>query len=149
MSSKTRLNPLHVAINEEVRRFIANAILFNLKVADEVNLNGTDMQCLNLLELQGSATPGELARWALLTSGGITVVLDRLEKAGYVRRESNPADRRSSIVRPVPAKMGRLYARYQSKAEGLMELLGQYKDAELELIRDFFRRANSKNAETK
>ena len=64
MSSPKNLK-LMESLNREVRRFIANAILFNLKVAGEVGLNGTDMQCLNLLELQGSATPGELARWAI------------------------------------------------------------------------------------
>ena len=39
---------------------LAGAILFNQKVADELGLNATDLQCLNLLELQGSLTPGEL-----------------------------------------------------------------------------------------
>jgi DNA-binding MarR family transcriptional regulator len=130
----------------EVRRFIAGAILFNLKVADQVGLNGTDMQCLNLLELQGSATPGELARFAMLTTGGITVVLDRLEKAGYVRREPNPQDRRSSIVRPVAsAKTRKLHALYQSKGEALRQVLSSYDEQELNLILDFFRRTNSES----
>jgi len=135
------------SLNREVRRFIANAILFNLKVAGEVGLNGTDMQCLNLLELQGSATPGELARWAYLTTGGVTVLLDRLEKAGYICREPNPQDRRSSIVRPVPAKFHKLYALYRTKGEALIELLSAYKEDELKLILDFFNRVNRKSAE--
>jgi MarR family transcriptional regulator, organic hydroperoxide resistance regulator len=100
------------------------------------------MQCLNLLELQGSATPGEFARWAFLTTGGVTVVLDRLEKAGYIRREPNPQDRRSSIVRPVPAKFRKLHALYQSKGAALMQVLSHYSDGELKLIQDFFHRAN-------
>ena len=130
------------SLTAEVRRFIAGAILFNLKVADQVGLNGTDMQCLNLLELQGSATPGELARWAFLSTGGVTVVLDRMEKAGYVRREPNPHDRRSSIVRPVPAKARKLHALYQSRGRALARALSTYSERELKLILDFFRRAN-------
>jgi DNA-binding MarR family transcriptional regulator len=137
------------SLNQEVRRFIAGAILFNLKVADEVGLNGTDMQCLNLLELQGSATPGDFARWAFLTTGGVTVVLDRLEKAGYLRREPNPQDRRSSIVRPVPAKFRKLYTHYRSKGEALMRVLSAYNEDELKLILDFFSRVNGGSVEAK
>jgi DNA-binding MarR family transcriptional regulator len=133
-------------LNREVRRFIAGAILFNLKVADEVGLNGTDMQCLNLLELQGSATPGEFARWAFLTTGGVTVALDRLEKAGYIQREPNPDDRRSSIVRPLPAKFRKLHALYQAKGQALMGALSAYDESELKLILDFFSRVNSGSA---
>src|SRR5215813_4819855 len=89
MSSPSR-SELMEALTKEVRQFIAGAILFNLKVAEDLGRNATDLQCLNLLEIQGSATPGELAKWSRLTTGGITVVLDRLEKAGYIRREPNP-----------------------------------------------------------
>jgi DNA-binding MarR family transcriptional regulator len=130
-------------LNREVRRFIAGAILFNLKVAAEVGLNGTDMQCLNLLELQGRATPGEFARWAFLTTGGVTVVLDRLEKAGYIRRQPNPHDRRSSIIRPVPSKFRKLRPHYQAKGRALMEVLSAYNEQELSLILDFFTRTNN------
>ncbi len=137
------------SLNREVRRFIAGAILFNLKVADEVGLNGTDMQCLNLLELQGSATPGEFARWAFLTTGGVTVVLDRLEKAGYLRREPNPQDRRSSLVRPVMVKFRKLHTLYRSKGRALMQVLSAYNERDLSLILDFFNRVNSGRVEKK
>jgi len=131
------------SLTAEVRRFIAGAILFNLKIADEAGLNGTDIQCLNLLELQGSATPGELSRWAFLSTGGVTVVLDRMEKAGYIRRDPNPHDRRSSIIRPVTAKMRTLHALYRSKGEALARAVSTYDEDELRLVLDFFRRANS------
>lgn len=147
MSSAKSL-PVGESLTREVRRFIAGAILFNLKVADEEGLNGTDIQCLNLLELQGSATPGELARWAFLTTGGVTVVLDRLEKAGYIRRQPNPHDRRGSIIRPVPAAARKLHALYQSKGQGLAQALSAYNEGELKLILDFFNRANSSRPET-
>ncbi|HUA60289.1 MAG TPA: MarR family transcriptional regulator, partial [Verrucomicrobiae bacterium] len=71
----------------EVRKFIAGAILFNEKVAALAGLNSTDLQFMNLLELGVARTPGDLARWSGLTTGGVTVALDRLEKGGYIRRE--------------------------------------------------------------
>jgi len=145
--SSAKTQELMQSLNGEVRRFIAAAILFNLKVADEVGLNGTDMQCLNLLQLQGSATPGEFARWAYLTTGGVTVVLDRLEKAGYIRREPNPHDRRSTIIRPVMSKFRKCQKYYQSKGEALAQALSAYSEDELKLIQDFFHRVNGQSVE--
>src|SRR5580698_5169113 len=102
----------HKSLVIEIRKFIASAIFFNQKVAERFHLNLTDTQCLNLLELSGSATPGQLATRTGLTTGGVTVVLDRLEKAGFVKREPNPNDRRSLIVRTLPGNMTRLHAAY-------------------------------------
>jgi DNA-binding MarR family transcriptional regulator len=130
------------ALGREVRTFIANALLFNQKIAAQVGLNGTDMQCLHLLALQGSATPGELARRCGLTTGGITVVLDRLEDAGYIRRIPNPSDRRSWIIRPVAARIRQLETIYRSKSQLLFNLLASYDEDELRLILGFFEKAN-------
>ena len=128
----------------EVRRFIAGAILFNQTVAEQLGMNATDMQCLHLLVLNGGAMkPGELGRCCGLSSGGVTVVLDRLEKAGYIRREANPLDRRSVIVRPQPEPMRKLEAIYRSKGEGLARVMARYDAQQLQLLLDFFKSANA------
>lgn len=146
MSSPTRPDLLQ-DLELEVRKLIAGTILFNEKIAARVGLNSTDLQCLHLLELQSSATPGEIARWAGLTTGGVTVVLDRLESAGYIRREPNPADRRSTIIRPVAARLKKLHAMYQAQGEGLARVLAAYPDAHLRLILDFLKEVNAAGAE--
>lgn len=43
-------------------------------------------------------TPTELARRKMMTSGGMTAALDRLERRGLIERVPNPADRRGSLV---------------------------------------------------
>jgi MarR family transcriptional regulator, organic hydroperoxide resistance regulator len=126
----------------EVRRFITAVILFNQRVAEEVGLNATDMQALHLIQLSGEATPGELGRRSGLSSGGVTVVLDRLEKAGYVQRTPNPGDRRSLIVRPVAARLRKLEAIYRSKSGLLRKALSEYDPDQLGLLLDFFRKTN-------
>jgi len=148
MSSRKRAELLQT-VGVEVRRFIAGAILFNLKVAEDIGINATDIQCLHVLELQGSATPTELAGWSRLTTGGITVVLDRLEGAGYIRREPNPKDRRSIIIRPVMPALAKIHAMYRSKGEGLAKVLSRYTENELQLILDFFVRTNAGGGEPK
>ncbi len=60
------------------------------------------MQMLHMLQLYGPSTPSQLGAWTRLSSGGVTVALDRLEKGGYLRRERNPADRRSLLIALIP-----------------------------------------------
>lgn len=66
------------------------------------------MQTLHMLQLYGPSTPSRLAEWTGLSSGGVTVALDRLERAGYIKRERNPADRRSLLATIVPGRLRKL-----------------------------------------
>jgi DNA-binding MarR family transcriptional regulator len=134
---------LHAELVAQIRRFIAGAILFNQKTADRVGLHLTDMQCINLLELLGAVTPGKLAESTGLTSGGVTVMLDRLEKAGFVKRERNPDDRRSVLVRVNPAKLRKINALYAGINQRLGAFLAQTPEAELRSVLSFFARVNA------
>lgn len=145
--STRRTAARHHSLVIEIRKFIAGAIFFNQKVADRFQLNLTDSQCLNVLEMAGSATPGQLAAQTGLTTGGITVVLDRLEKAGFVKREPNPEDRRSLIIRPVPENLARIQAMYGDIHKGLGRLFAGYSDKELDTILGFFQKTNSMHPE--
>jgi DNA-binding MarR family transcriptional regulator len=46
----------------------------------------------------GRLTPSDLARSQMMTSGGMTAAIDRLERKGLVTRVPNPNDRRGSLV---------------------------------------------------
>jgi DNA-binding MarR family transcriptional regulator len=127
----------------EVRRFIAGAVVFNQQLADTLGINATDYQVLNLLDLRGQAKPGDLARLTGLTTGGVTLVLDRLEKAGFARRERNPNDRRSLLIRPVPAKMRTILRLYKPVIAGMQRIASVYNDRELSTVLDFFARSNA------
>lgn len=148
MSSSGR-GELRESLFLEVRTFIAGVILSNQAVADEVGLNLTDLQCLHLLELQGEAMPGEFAKWARLSTGGVTVALDRLEGKGYLKREPNPNDRRSTIVRPIPAGLRKLHAIYRERAQTLQQILSTYSEPELRVLKDFFVRTNGSRGKFK
>lgn len=142
MSNRTRTQ-LNEQLIGQMRRFIAAAILTNQQIADQVGLNVTDQQTLNLLELDGPTTPGQLARRTGLTTGGVTVVLDRLEAAGYVARRPNPEDRRSVIVRVVPARLKPLQKHYRRITKQLDALFASYDRNELEIVLDFFTKSGA------
>ena len=69
---------------------------------DPLGLNEGDYGVLSPLRRAGAPyelTPTELARHRVMTSGGMTAAIDRLERKGLVGRVPNPADRRGSLVR--------------------------------------------------
>jgi len=101
------------------------------------------MQCINLLDLLGPVTPGKLADCTGLTTGGVTVMLDRLQTAGFVKREPNPHDRRSVLVRVNPRKLQMINALYAGINEQLDALLSETPEAELQLVANFFSRMNA------
>jgi MarR family transcriptional regulator, organic hydroperoxide resistance regulator len=122
----------------EIRKFIAGAIFFNAQAAEKVGLGLTDMQMIHMLLLHGPSTPGHLAAWTGLSSGGVTVALDRLEKAGYVRREPHPDDRRSLLVMPIPARLRRLAGMYERVESETRRLLATLPERDLEAVVRFF-----------
>jgi DNA-binding MarR family transcriptional regulator len=122
----------------EIRKFIAAAIFFNTQTAEKVGLGLTDMQLLHMLQLYGPSTPSRLAVWTGLSSGGVTVALDRLEKGGYIRREPNPADRRSLLVRLVTARLRKFAGLYEGVESETRRLLATLPESDLEAVVRFF-----------
>jgi len=126
------------SLNWAVRQFIAGCSFSSLAVANRLGLLPTDLQLLNFLELYGAATPGSLARYTGLSSGGITVALDRLERAKAIRRRANPADRRSWLVSIRPPQARRIAATYASAQRRFHAALAQFTKPELKIILNFF-----------
>jgi DNA-binding MarR family transcriptional regulator len=141
--STAQRSRLHVEINHQIRRSIAGGILFNQRVADRFGFRLTDMQCLNILDLLGPVTPGTLAHHTGLTTGGVTVMLDRLEKAGLIQRLPNPSDRRSLLVRVNPRKLKKMNAVYAGMSRHLEAVLAETSDSDLHAVANFLARMNA------
>jgi DNA-binding MarR family transcriptional regulator len=138
----TRRRALRESLVRETRHFLAEAILFNQQLADRLGINPIDYQVLNLLDLFGPATPGDLAQLTGLSSGGMTVVIDRLEHGHYIERVRNPRDRRSVIVRFATGPKRRLAALYKPVLALMDTVLAAYDLEQLGVINDFFMRSN-------
>src|ERR1044072_5937210 len=67
---------------------------FDNLAADRLGVNRTDLHCLNAIENAGGLTAGELAAEVGLTSGAVTGVVDRLERAGFAPPAPHSAYRR-------------------------------------------------------
>jgi DNA-binding MarR family transcriptional regulator len=122
----------------EIRKFIAASIFFNSQAAEKVGLSLTDSQMIHTLQLYGPSTPTRLAAATGLSSGGVTVALDRLEKGGYIRREPNPADRRSLLIHIIPTRLLKLKGIYENVEAETRRCLSTLPKGDLAAVIRFF-----------
>ena len=73
-----------VITEERINQNAADAL--DAAIAEWLGVNRTDVICLDILARLGTVPAGRLAEESRLTTGAITAVLDRLERAGYVQR---------------------------------------------------------------
>jgi DNA-binding IclR family transcriptional regulator len=124
------------------RELSAAVIFFHEAVAAHLGMNATEWKCLGLLDQHGPAAAGRLARLSGFTTGAITGIVDRLERAGYVRRERNPRDRRSVIIHGVenPDLRAKVVPIFASLGRAMAAVSRHYRPAELAAIQDYFER---------
>jgi DNA-binding MarR family transcriptional regulator len=124
-------------LEHAARRSSGQGAVFSQAVADRAGISSSDLECLDFLNLEGRVTAGRLAEVTGLTTGAITGVVDRLEKAGFVRRERDDNDRRKVFIVTIPenvAKIGRFYEHMQ---RAILKDWEAYSDAELRLLLRF------------
>ncbi|WP_062995059.1 MarR family winged helix-turn-helix transcriptional regulator [Nocardia mikamii] len=122
------------------RRYLSSVVLHAQAGAKAVGLGATDLYALNILELSGAMTPGELGARTGLTTGPTTRLIDRLEQGGYVRRAPDPADRRKVIVEPVDRPAG-LDSALAPARRRIGDIVRGYTPEQRELLFDYFARA--------
>jgi DNA-binding MarR family transcriptional regulator len=137
------------ALVRELRRFTGLGATFFRAAAGRAGMTAADVQVVDILEVTGPTTAGWLAEFTGITTGAMTQMLDRLETAGLVRRERDPADGRRVVVRlvgdteaarvigPVVASLGK----------GWGEVAARYDDAQLAMLVEFVTRANEISSE--
>ena len=111
-------------------------------VADHFGMNRTDTRAIDVLDQRGRLTAGELAEAMHLTTGAITSVIDRLEKAGWAKRVRDPDDRRRVVVEAT-AKVQKAGERFYATEEDALAAFPDYTVEQLELLLDFARRGRA------
>jgi DNA-binding MarR family transcriptional regulator len=114
-------------------------------VADYLGLNRTDARCLDIIERLQRVPAGRLAAESGMSTGAVTTVLDRLERAGLARRVPDPADRRRVLAELTPAARRELAALSAPLAAEAMRHLEGYTAEQVCLVRDFMREARRIN----
>jgi DNA-binding MarR family transcriptional regulator len=114
------------------------ASMFMEVAADRLELNVTDLRCLALAASEQHMTATRLADLSGLTSGAITGVLDRLERAGFLAREADPSDRRRTLVRVRVDRLAEVEAVYEPLVRTVSAAIEGYGDEVREGVDAFF-----------
>ena len=124
----------------EVRQLSTATTMAASAIAQQIGMNSSDLQCAELLVRMGPLTAGQLAELSGLTTGAITGVVDRLERAGWAKREADSKDRRRVIIRALPQDSPAEASLYNPYTEAMSDLLADYNDEELGFILEFISR---------
>jgi DNA-binding Lrp family transcriptional regulator len=130
---------LAAAFGAAIRRTGSLMQLMGQAAADRIGINATDLNCLNILSFSGQMTAGQLAKATGLTTASITGVIDRLEEAGYVRRERDTTDRRRVVIRLVLERaVSDVATVFLPMVRAWQNMAERYSDDELRLIVEFY-----------
>jgi DNA-binding MarR family transcriptional regulator len=124
-------------LEHAMRKSSAQGTIFAQTVADRAGISHSDMECLDFLNVEGRMTAGRLAELTGLTTGAITGLVDRMEKAGLVRRERDDEDRRKVYITPVAPRVMEIGRFYEPMQRAMHRLWDTYNDAELKLLLRF------------
>jgi DNA-binding MarR family transcriptional regulator len=138
-----RRRRLVTGIKDSLRELSSQLSVLNHHVGARLELRDVDLGCLELLARHGPLSPGALARHAGLHPATMTGIVDRLERAGWVARDRDPADRRAVLIRPLRERGAELFRLYAGMNTAMDQLCAGYSDEELTLLADFLRRTTS------
>nr|HET6902234.1 MarR family transcriptional regulator [Ktedonobacteraceae bacterium] len=95
------------------------------------------LKCLDLARSEARLTPSRLAEVTGLTTAAVTTILDRLEQAGFVRRERDPSDRRKILVKPLAGRAEEVARLLAPLDQAMAHLFAQYSTEELAFLNEF------------
>jgi DNA-binding MarR family transcriptional regulator len=107
------------------------------RAANHFGINRTDLHLIDVLRTSGPLTATQLARAVGLTSGGLSIALDRLERLGYIRRSQHPDDRRSVLVEATEVVAPLEAALFGPLVRQIRKLLGTYTREQLLTIKHY------------
>lgn len=114
---------------------------FDEAAATVLGLNRTDLRCLDLILAKDPMSAGELTTAAKLSPAATTTAIDRLERAGFVTRSRDAANRRRVLVAATEAARAAEREVYGPVGEAGMSALRRYGEEQLAVIIDFLETA--------
>ena len=111
------------------RRLYASIDRLDAKAAATVGVSRNDLRCLNILA-EAPTKPSRIAAELGLTTGSVTTLLDRLERANLAKRGQDPDDRRGIIVHPTAYLFETLGPIYSGVAQEIARIAATYPQEE-------------------
>jgi DNA-binding MarR family transcriptional regulator len=119
------------------RRLSAAVVMFHEAVGARLGLSAVDQRALALVRVEAPLTAGRLAQLTGLSPGAVTGLVDRLERAGHVRRGADPSDRRRVLISPVPDSRLEPGDAFAELGRDMATVVAKYDERELAVIADY------------
>ncbi len=115
------------------RQIIQFAVPWTDAIAAAQGVHASDLIAASYLNDSGPATAGRLAQVTGLTTGAMTACIDRLERAGFAKREADSQDRRKVVIKPgkLPKLSKELLAFRAITIKRAEEAFSDYTDSEI------------------
>ncbi|MFI6781675.1 MarR family winged helix-turn-helix transcriptional regulator [Micromonospora sp. NPDC050276] len=137
----TRREQLVAEITNNLRRYSVDAQQVGHAFANLHGLNPTDLQALIAVtdaELLGEPiTPGRLGEQLNLSSGSVTALIDRLERAGHIRRDRDTVDRRKVLLHYADQGAALAMEFFQPLGARTDTVMARFGEDELEVVHRF------------
>ncbi|MEV4612599.1 MarR family transcriptional regulator [Kitasatospora sp. NPDC049258] len=145
MEGKPRPAATAAQAHAAMDQMIALSHIGQQDMAQRLGLNITDLTCLGHIIGAGDQpiTAGDLATRAGLTTGAVTGVINRLERAGFAHRQPDPTDRRRVRIVPDASASVRVYELYEPFYLRLGEQFADYSPDEIAVLADWFTRTTA------
>ncbi|MGW5422439.1 MarR family winged helix-turn-helix transcriptional regulator [Streptomyces sp. NPDC003943] len=129
--TRTDLQAFAVALRRTIGE--VNRLVHGFASAE--SLHSTDVHALSfVLDHPDTVTPGLLREHLGLTSGAVTACLDRLEKAGHIRRSRSEDDRRVVRIHYVPGARAVARAHFMPLAQAADRARDGFTEDELSIV---------------
>lgn len=125
----------------ELGRELSTAVvMFHEALGQRLGLSAVDQRALGLITRSGPLSGKQLAAETGLTPGAVTGLVDRLERAGYVRRVTDPTDRRRTLISAVLDERNDMTEAFAELSRDMQSLVDRYDEREIAAIVDYLTR---------
>lgn len=131
-------------LNQTIQRTSTLTTLHTNAVANKIGISATEFESMDVISHYQPMSAGKLAIMCGLTTGAITGIVDRLERAGLVHRERDPEDRRRVYLLPVddPEKSQRIRDLYCPMGEAFQRIMQQCTAEQIQFLIDVHKKMN-------
>ena len=124
-----------------IQLFAARLVLFHQKVAERLGVTATEFKCFRLLEQLGPLSMTTLSHEAGLQIGTVSGLIDRLEAAGFVRRQRDATDKRRLVLVARSGASARVNPLCREQGEAMAAFLEGYSERDFDLLMTFLTEA--------
>ena len=123
-------------LSQSMQRSGTLTTLHTNAVAQKVGISATEFESMDIISHHQPMSAGHLAQCCGLTTGAITGIVDRLERAGLVRRVRDPRDRRRVLLQPIEdeKKKQRVRELYRPMAQAFNEIMQELTPEQIQFL---------------